>query len=387
MTIIGLRNAFLHPKKVGHKASSLSILFNRGFPILDGYVLCEPLIDSELKYLWELMKDKTPLVVRSSMSEEDGKEKSYAGKYETKLGISKWKEFKIAIYEVLNSNLEQTPSKQNAVLIQPMFQSFVSGVTFSSCEQQEMMLIETIYGFGELLVSGQITPDTIMVNKESKEKTIIMSKQKYYGLFPSMHHDELLSGDVLKFKKGKIRVLTSFQNRVLGSIPYKLRKVPTLEKKQIDLLVNECQKIEDYFHYPQDIEWAFDSEGKFAIMQARPITKFISVNCYQNQDNELVGIPVSKGLAKGEVVMFPSKTHQLNEESILVTYEMQPYMIYQLNKVKAILTETGGRLCHAAIVARELNIPCIVGIQNLTDVLKDGDEIKVDANRGVITIC
>ena len=100
----------------------------------------------------------------------------------------------------------------------------------------------------------------------------------------------------------------------------------------------------------------------------------------------LHGTPASSGKVKGKVrVLFSSKEiHKIKEGEILVATNTTPEYVPAMKRAIAILTEKGGMTSHAAIVSRELKVPCIVGINNITEILKDGDFVEVDANKGVV---
>lgn len=111
------------------------------------------------------------------------------------------------------------------------------------------------------------------------------------------------------------------------------------------------------------------------------------------EKKELQGMPACKGKAKGKVVLLKERDYKKfseilsnRKDFVLVTFMTRPEIVPFLKKARAIVTNEGGITCHAAIISRELNIPCIVGTKKATDILKDGDEVEVDANTGIVRV-
>ncbi len=104
------------------------------------------------------------------------------------------------------------------------------------------------------------------------------------------------------------------------------------------------------------------------------------------QEIILKGIPASAGIAKGKVkiILDPSENSKMKKGDILVTEMTNPLFLPAIQRAKAIITDVGGLLCHAAIVSRELGIPCVVGTKRATKILKDNQKIKVDGEKGTI---
>jgi pyruvate,water dikinase len=162
--------------------------------------------------------------------------------------------------------------------------------------------------------------------------------------------------------------------------------------EEINYLCKSSLKIEEIYQVPQDIEWALDRDTKeLYILQARPVTTL------KEENGEVVEVkvkrrPIVRGLAAspGMVSGIVKKIKDISEIArveigdILVTEMTNPDMIPALKRAAAVVTDEGGRTCHAAIVSRELGIPCIVGSGTATQVLHDGMEITVDATRGVV---
>jgi pyruvate,water dikinase len=355
--------------------------------------LAEPFTQEDILSIWEEMKKKAPLAVRSSMGEEDGEKESQAGKYATVLSVKTLDELKEAIVHVLSSH---SGDSTKAVMIQPMIDSTVSGVMFTSSPfHSDRTTIEAVYGLGELLVSGQLTPESYEIDKNTSSVTKELNRHKYYGLF--LQSNTLSLGEEKRTRFGNVRNVAHMNGNFLGSIPYKMRTSYCLTELQALYLYTLGLAIEKHFGCPQDIEWAMDDK-RIYILQTRPITHSIpSTNppsYFQpssRRDSVLNGKKASLGMAEGNVKIiddsFPFDPTLDEEEFILVAYETKPEYVHYMSRAKAIVTEIGGTLCHAAIVSRELGIPCLVGVEGITSLVSSGDKIVVNANEGEVILC
>src|SRR5690606_33964060 len=166
-----------------------------------------------------------------------------------------------------------------------------------------------------------------------------------------------------------------------------------LSDEEIMELANYGLKIEEMYGSFQDIEWGFDKDTKkLYILLSRPITTLkggttLEKEIKQEELKALVrGLAASPGISTGKVKSIKdiSEIARVEEGDILVTIMTNPDMVPAMRRANAVVTEEGGRTCHAAIVSRELGIPCIVGAQEATAVLKEGMEVTVDAKRGVV---
>lgn len=373
------------PEKVGRKSYNLGVLKKQGYPTLEGISLVPPITEIDLEQAWNYFHGEKILAVRSSMINEDGNQVSMAGKFETVLGIKTFDAFKKAVQRVLQSN---DHSIHSSVLVQKMFDSHISGVLFTNtAENKGDMFIESTYGIGELMVSGKILPDQYIVNRETFNTIETISHKKMYGIF--LETEKLEIGDIAPFCFGKTRKLAGMGNaKFLGSIAYFDRKRSSLNQVHLKKLVELGTNLEALFGCPQDIEWAICND-EVKILQSRPITKALSISIHQknyNDDGYLSGSTASDGEVKGIVRTSFIKGEIITEPYIYVGMELKPELLYQLDKVKGIVTEYGGLLCHAAIVARELNIPCLVGVDDVTSKIQQGDEIYLNATKGYIEI-
>src|SRR3989339_148918 len=238
-----------------------------------------------------------------------------------------------------------------AVVIQKMVDSDKSGVLFSQdpAYKKEDVTIEAVWGLGEGIVSGKITPDHYVISRDSGGKQIILK---------------------LREEKSNAKVLTDYEMRKLTELAIKLEK---------------------HYKKPQDIEFAIEGNDIF-ITQTRPITTMEKRIDESLENREIKGTPILTGLAaspgiasgKVKIVHNLKDLQKVNVGDILVTKMTNPDMVVTMQKSAAIVTDEGGLTAHASIVSREMGIPAIVGTQNATTQFKDGDLITVDGFSGKI---
>lgn len=150
-------------------------------------------------------------------------------------------------------------------------------------------------------------------------------------------------------------------------------------------------EIEVHYGAPQDTEWAIDDAGKIWMLQSRPVTSTVvetKAGPAAGAGKKLVmGLGAAPGMASGTVRVIGSREDaaELIEGEVLVTHMTAPDWVPLMRKAAAIVTDSGGMTCHAAIVSRELGIPCVVGTADATKVLRDGQVVTVDAGQGIVT--
>jgi pyruvate,water dikinase len=322
------------------------------------------------------------VAVRSSATAEDLPGASFAGQQETFLNIRGedvvekvrkcWSSLFTprAIFYREKQGFEHA-QVSIAVVIQKMVNSEKAGVMFTihpATGERDKLIIEAGWGLGEGVVSGTVTPDHYVVSKETDEilDKEIMKKELMFTKDPK-------TGKTIKQKldeeKGNAQVLTDEE----------IAKVAELGKR-----------VEAHYNFPQDIEWAIEGEEIF-LTQSRPITVFYDeeeeVEEDQGEKEILVkGLGSAPGVGSGKVsALFDvEELDKVKEGDVLVTTMTNPDMVPAMRRASAIVTDEGGMTCHAAIVSRELGIPCVVGTGNGTEVLTDGLEITVDGSRGVV---
>ncbi|WP_246941283.1 phosphoenolpyruvate synthase [Bacillus pinisoli] len=339
----------------------------------------------------QIGKENVPVAVRSSATAEDLPEASFAGQQDTYLEVKGaidvmehikkcWSSLWTAraIYYRQNQGFNHFEVSLSAV-VQKMVDSEKAGVMFTAnpvTHERNQIMINASWGLGEAVVSGIVTPDEYIVDKDTKKliETYIASKnvmvvKRDIGSGTA----EVAVQDYLGFSKVKEQCLSS---------------------DQILTLAEQALQIEEVYHAPQDIEWAFDHDLKeLFILQARPITTLkekeedkMETSATTKRNALVKGLAASPGIARGKVRLIHhiSEFAKVQEGDILVTIMTNPDMIPAMKRAAAVVTDEGGRTCHAAIVSRELGIPCIVGSNHATEILEDGMEVTVDATRGVV---
>lgn len=265
-----------------------------------------------------------------------------------------------------------------AVIVQEMVQSEVSGVAFTSeptGQDKHKMVIEAVWGLGELIVQGSVTPDKYELERHTLEILNITKSEQRTQLT----------------RKG-----TKTTER---SVPQHRVNRQKLSEPKIKELAKILQKIHNHYYFPQDVEWAY-KKGKFYIIQSRPVTTLEGGTqkaenaSLKTEDKEkikageviLKGQGASPGIATGHVkiVSSPKKISKVKKGDILVAKMTTPDYVPAMKKAAAIVTDEGGTTSHAAIVSRELGIPCVVGTGEATRVLRDEMVVTVHGRDGKV---
>jgi len=334
----------------------------------------------------------TSVAVRSSGVAEDAPTMSFAGMFETFLNVSGEENLLKAIKKCLASSFgdrvisyreEKGISQLKVALsvgIQKMIRSDLasSGVIFTMDTEtgfENVVLINSIYGIGEMIVKGKITADEFYVFKPTLMqgyKSIILKN---------------LGRKTKKYIYNKIGGLKE------AAVSLKDKEKFSLIDDEILTLARWACEIEKHYECHQDIEWAKDGKtGDLFIVQSRPETVFASQknSTYEeykiktNKSPILTGIAVGNKVGQGKVriIQNVSKIGEFKKGEVLVTRMTDPDWLPVIRIAAAIVTDEGSRVCHAAIVSRELGIPCIVGTLKGTEILKFGKEITVDCASG-----
>ena len=327
-------------------------------------------------------RDNPPVAVRSSATAEDTEAASFAGMNETFLNVRGPDEVVDAVRRCWSSLFGARTvfyrAKQGfgqadmdiAVVVQIQILSTRAGVMFTidpASGDHDRLVIEGSLGLGESVVSGQVSPDRYVIDKQT------------------LH---ILKRDV-KRKELVIEPLPDGGTRT--------RELSGDESTQPVLTDDEVRRvaelgIRDEKHYgtPQDTEWAFDEEGIAWMLQSRPVTSSggdTSVELAEHEGEALVrGLGAAPGVGHGEVKIISelSRGNDLKEGDVLVTHMTAPDWVPLMRRSAAIITDSGGMTCHAAIVSRELGIPCVVGAADATSKLRDGELVTVDATHGMV---
>jgi pyruvate,water dikinase len=339
------------------------------------------------------MGENVPVAVRSSATAEDLPEASFAGQQETYLNVRGIDEVLIALRKVFASlyndraiayREHQGFAHDEVALsagVQRMVRSDVgcSGVMFTLDTEtgfRDAVFITGAWGLGETVVQGSVNPDEYQVYKPS----LRAGKQAIIG--------RTLGSKALRM------VLTDGGGTRIEDTPDDLRSRFCLNDEQAQLLGRYAVAIEDHYGMPMDIEWAEDGEtGELMIVQARPETVESRAELGVNETYRLEShdrSPLTTGRAIGarigagkiRVVDSPESMHTVEPGDILVADMTDPDWEPIMKRASAIVTNRGGRTCHAAIIAREMGIPAVVGCGDATEVLRDGTDATVSCAEG-----
>ena len=328
-------------------------------------------------------RDLPFVAVRSSATAEDQPEASFAGQQATYLNVRGKDEVVLSVQKcwasLFTARAIYYRTKNNyphdkvliAVVIQKMVNSDKSGVMFSvnpATNNESEIMIEAAFGLGEVVVGGEITPDTYIVDKNSLSVKSKKVARQEYGLFRDQYTGK-------NYKK-------NFNERE-GSIQ-------KLTEDEINRLSEYAKLLEEHYRKPMDSEWAVEA-GKVYLVQTRPVTTLLKKKEENKVETsnmkEIVrGLGASPGVASGKVKIVKDITElsKVEKGDILVTRMTSPDYVPAMKKATAIVTDEGGITAHAAIVSRELGTPCIVGTEKITQLVHDGDLITVDATNGIV---
>lgn len=331
---------------------------------------------------------KNPFVaIRSSATAEDLPDASFAGQQESYLNISGASNVVANVRECYASlftdraifyRVQKGYNHLDVALsaiVQMMCHSESSGVMFTmdpTTGDESLVVIEAAYGLGEYVVKGTVTPDDYYVDKGT-----------------------------LKIIRKTIANKTIMLAQTAGGgteerpVPEGLRDRQVVPDDRVLQLAKYGLAIEEHYGRPMDIEWGLDKQtGKLLILQARPETVWSLRKSPVEQKAALVterkilvrGLPASPGIGAGKAHLIPTsdRVNEFQRGEILVTQMTAPDWVPAMKKAKAIVTDSGGMTCHAAIVSRELGIPCIVATKNATKILTSGMDVTVDAKSGVV---
>jgi len=344
--------------------------------------LPEPVRDRILSAYDDLDDGEAFVAVRSSATAEDLPDASFAGQQETFLNITRedlvdrvkrcWASLftQRAIYYRNEQGFDHDVV-DIAVVVQKMVDAEKSGVMFTSHPStgEPKLIIEAAWGLGEAVVAGSVSPDNYVVDRETGEtlETTVADKKVM------MVKDEA-TGETVEREVAEDR-----------------RNAQVLEGTEIGQLVELGERAEAHYDEPQDVEWAI-VEGDIYMLQSRPITTISEQAAEEaatdgNGDVLVSGLGASPGIASGpaRVVRKLDQLDKVGEGDVIVTEMTTPDMVPAMKRASGIITDEGGMTSHAAIVSRELGVPAIVGCENGTEVLGDGQAITIDGDKGSVT--
>lgn len=329
-----------------------------------------------------------PVAVRSSATAEDLPEASFAGQQSTYLNVVGEENVVRAVQACWASLFEGRAIFYReeagydhvkvglAVPVQRMVQSEKSGVMFTVepvTSDASRITIEAVFGLGEGIVSGEISPDLYLVEKESLQVKDVTVTPQPIMIARAQGSDGSHEGA-----------------NAWTDVPEDLRPQQKLTLAEIRQLARIGRDVEKHYGGPQDIEWAYEG-GKFYLVQSRPVTTMRSGAPDEDTGEPepapvlLTGQPASPGVGVGvvRVVHDPRNIDIVKKGEVLVAEMTTPDFVPAMKRASAIVTERGGRTCHAAIVSRELGIPCVVGVGGATR-LEAERLVTVDGSEGKI---
>jgi pyruvate,water dikinase len=333
------------------------------------------------------------VAVRSSATAEDLPSASFAGQHETYLNIKGEKELLMAIKKCFASLFTDRAISYReekgfnhleialSVGIQKMVRSDLSssGVMFTLDTETgfpNVILIDSIWGIGEMIVKGKITPDEFYVFKPTLKQGFQSIIVKNLGRKTKKYTYKKTGGlkEVNVSKKDQLKF--------------------SLTDKEVLILAKWACQIEEHYGTPQDVEWAKDGKtSQLFIVQSRPETIHTPKEAKFYEEYKikakkapiLTGISIGNKIGQGKVHIIEdvSKIGEFQKGEVLVTKMTDPDWVPIMRIASAIVTDEGGKTCHAAIIGRELGIPAIVGTQKATKILKIGQDITVDCTQGL----
>ncbi len=334
---------------------------------------------------------ETSFAVRSSATAEDLTDASFAGQQETRLNVCGLDHLIDAVKLVFASLYNDRAIsyrvhhgfRHDQVLLSAGIQKMVrsdqgaSGVMFTLDTEsgfRDVVFITAAYGLGETVVQGAVNPDEFVVYKLNLNKNLpaILSRQ------PGSKAIEMVY-DV------------DTQTRI-RAVEIERRRRFCLSDVQVESLARQAVIIEQHYRRPMDIEWALDGiDGQLYIVQARPETVESRTDYVVEQFNlkehgeiltrgRAIGQKIGQGMAR--VVLDVAQMASIQPGEILVTDMTDPDWEPIMKRAAAIVTNRGGRTCHAAIIARELGIPAVVGCGQATEVIRNGNRVTVSCAEG-----
>ncbi|MEK9575222.1 MAG: phosphoenolpyruvate synthase [Gammaproteobacteria bacterium] len=355
----------------------------------------EKSIDEAFENLEAEYGEDVSWAVRSSATAEDLPDASFAGQQETVLNVKGIKDIKKYILEVFASlfndraiayRVHQGFDHSQVALsagIQKMVRSDIgaSGVMFTLDTEsgfKDVVFITGNYGLGEMVVQGGVNPDEFYVHKQSYEAG-------YHAII----------NRTLGSKKQKMIYASKGESPVeVVDVPENEQQKFCLNDAQIHELAKQALEIEKHYKRPMDIEWALDGlDGNIYIVQARPETvqsrKGKTIDRYTlKKRGEVITVGRSIGAligsGKAKLIANLDEMDKIQEGDVLVTDMTDPDWEPIMKKASAIVTNRGGRTCHAAIIAREMGVPAVVGCGDATDKIADGAPVTVSCAEGDI---
>ena len=367
-------------------AAALKAASETAHDLIMGTPLPEAVREEIVEAYREIGSGEAFVAVRSSATAEDLPDASFAGQQETFLNvqeealIERVKECWASLFSqraIYYRERQDFPHDvvDIAVVVQQMVDAEKSGVMFTSHPStgEDRIIIEAAWGLGEAVVSGTVSPDNYVYDRQDAavdEVTIADKKVQ-------MIKDEA-TGETVEVEVEKAR-----------------RNARVLSDDEIGELVELGERVEDHYGTPQDVEWAI-VDGEVFMLQSRPITTIDD-----DADGEVAeeretsegggdvlvrGLGASPGIVSGEVRIVETldQLDKVGEGDILVTEMTMPDMVPAMKRAAGIVTDEGGMTSHAAIVSRELGVPAVVGTGSGSRELKDDQVVTIDGDKGTV---
>ncbi|GKW48111.1 phosphoenolpyruvate synthase [Halomonas sp. NCCP-2165] len=358
-----------------------------------------PTFETHLRAAYDALLAKHPnlkVAVRSSATAEDLPDASFAGQQETFLNIEGFDNIKRAVHEVFASlfndraisyRVHRGYAHENVALsagIQKMVRSETgaSGVMFTLDTEsgfRDAVFVTASWGLGETVVQGAVNPDEFYVHKPTLAagRPAVLRRNLGSKLIKMVYTEDASAG----------------KSVATVDVPLAERGRFCIHDDQVMDLARQAVIIEQHYRRPMDIEWALDGDdGKLYVVQARPETvvsqqeggKLERFQLKEKGRTLVTGRAIGQRIGRGavRVILSPEEMDKVQEGDILVTDMTDPDWEPIMKRASAIVTNRGGRTCHAAIIARELGIPAVVGCGDATEVLAEGREVTVSCAEG-----
>ncbi|WP_455198814.1 phosphoenolpyruvate synthase, partial [Kaarinaea lacus] len=336
------------------------------------------------------------VAVRSSATAEDLPDASFAGQQETFLNVKGVDSVLSAVKHVFASLYNDRAIsyrvhkgfEHSDVFLSAGIQRMVrsetgaSGVMFTLDTEsgfKDVILITASYGLGETVVQGAVNPDEFYVHKETllAGRPAVLRRTLGSKAIQMVYTDDTTIGRTIK----------------TVDVPEDKRRKFSLNDEQLQTLATHAIKIEQHYQRPMDIEWGLDGDDhELYILQARPETvksresKHMMESYQLNEKGEVLceGRAIGGRIGSGSARVISDIAHmdRVQPGDVLITDMTDPDWEPVMKRASAIVTNRGGRTCHAAIIAREMGIPAVVGCGNATEVLNDGDPLTVSCAEG-----
>ncbi|MEV6930047.1 PEP/pyruvate-binding domain-containing protein [Dactylosporangium sp. NPDC051485] len=374
MSVVALADA---GPACGGKAHGLAVLLRAGLPVPAGFVVVDPTGDAEAIGDHLGLLRGPAVAVRSSGLAEDSAAASFAGQLETVLGVRGRDEVLAAVRRCAASartdrarsyraHLGLDAEAEVPVIVQELVAADRAGVLFTRDPRTgaDAVVINASWGLGESVVAGAVVPDEVVVTAPADTVRVgVGAKQTRLDLR----------------EEGLVRTL----------VPATDRDRHCLTPDEVHRLVALGRRCEELFGRPQDVEWAIDGD-RIWLLQSRPITALgppAAPDGRRCAPPLVTGVPSSPGRAKGPArpVRSVDDFASVRRGDVLVCRTTDPAWTPLFRLAAAVVTETGGVLSHAAIVAREFGIPAVVGAGRAMATLTDGAIVTVDGTAGTVT--